>query len=242
MTYTTDDCKEFLIKQYPETKKSDWKRVRKYKDRFGVVCRDFKGNALELCLKETPEGLVEINDINYLNQIPPKVMSHVDLSEMLFGGGKTKTIHLTNVEDKFLNVLKHGIDWENKEFERSSKDFAKDINFNTFVQSHPNLLNEYMEYAYGAITFIYDLDETYMPYHLTNANFDDSLVDVLEVLKMIKKAYVENGMPINIDKNILKNIISSMHQITEMMCCEDDDQLNEVYQTVESVGQKLKQL
>ena len=38
---TTDDCKNFLMEHYPDSGKSKWKRVSKYKDDVGLWCREF---------------------------------------------------------------------------------------------------------------------------------------------------------------------------------------------------------
>ena len=38
---STDDCKDFLMQHYPDSKRTQWKRVSKYKDDTGCVCRDF---------------------------------------------------------------------------------------------------------------------------------------------------------------------------------------------------------
>lgn len=38
---STDDCKDFLMKTYPDSNRTKWKRVSKYKDDNGLVCRDF---------------------------------------------------------------------------------------------------------------------------------------------------------------------------------------------------------
>lgn len=39
---TTDDCKEFLVEEFPDTLKKDWKRVSKYKNNLEFIVREFK--------------------------------------------------------------------------------------------------------------------------------------------------------------------------------------------------------
>lgn len=38
---STDDCKDYLMQVYPNSARTKWKRVSKYKDESGLVCRDF---------------------------------------------------------------------------------------------------------------------------------------------------------------------------------------------------------
>lgn len=38
---STDDCKDYLMQVYPNSARTKWKRVSKYKDVNGLVCRDF---------------------------------------------------------------------------------------------------------------------------------------------------------------------------------------------------------
>lgn len=58
--YNTEDCKDFLIKQYPHTKKSDWKRVKKYKDGNDIL-REFSNkkdsNLSSVIIVENEKGL-----------------------------------------------------------------------------------------------------------------------------------------------------------------------------------------
>ena len=38
---STDDCKDFLMQHYPDSKRTQWKRVSKYKDDTGCVCHTY---------------------------------------------------------------------------------------------------------------------------------------------------------------------------------------------------------
>lgn len=59
---STDDCKDFLMEHYPDSKRTQWKRVSKYKDDAGCVCRDFNN------LTVGDVTLVEINGVLALKQ------------------------------------------------------------------------------------------------------------------------------------------------------------------------------
>lgn len=241
MPYTTDDCKNFLVANFIGTKKSDWKRTKKYKDTNGAVCRDFVNRDFETSLKETSDGLI-LFDNNETIMLLPKVYDNVSMNERLFGGGKTNTSKANSYEEKFIHVLHYGIDWEAPEGERSSKDFAEKIDFNVFVKKEPNILNMYFEYMHGAISFIYDLDETYMPHHIITEDFDDSFVDMLSVINNIVKAYKNNNMPLNFDKEQVAIIKAEIKHVREMMSCEDEEQEEEAQNVIESVKKKLSSL
>lgn len=57
LNISTNDCKNYLITTFPETKASEWKRVSKYKDEKGQWCRDFSHTSLN------PVTLVEIDGV-----------------------------------------------------------------------------------------------------------------------------------------------------------------------------------
>lgn len=59
---STDDCKDFLMKTYPDSNRTKWKRVSKYKDANGLVCRDFNNPTVG------DVTLVEVNDKLELKQ------------------------------------------------------------------------------------------------------------------------------------------------------------------------------
>lgn len=59
---STDDCKDFLVQHYPDSKRTQWKRVTKYKDDNGSICRDFNNPAVG------DVTLVEINGVLELKQ------------------------------------------------------------------------------------------------------------------------------------------------------------------------------
>jgi hypothetical protein len=70
---STDDCKDFLMSTYPDSKRNQWKRVSKYKDANGNVCRDFNNPSVG------DVTLVEVNDVLAINpsetiQKPPVVI------------------------------------------------------------------------------------------------------------------------------------------------------------------------
>jgi hypothetical protein len=59
---STDDCKDFLMKTYPDSNRTKWKRVSKYKDDHGLVCRDFNNPTVG------DVTLIEVNDTLELKQ------------------------------------------------------------------------------------------------------------------------------------------------------------------------------
>lgn len=59
---STDDCKDFLMQHYPDSKRTQWKRVSKYKDDAGCVCRDFNNPSVG------DVTLVEVNDVLQIKQ------------------------------------------------------------------------------------------------------------------------------------------------------------------------------
>jgi len=59
---STDDCKDFLMTTYPDSSRTKWKRVSKYKDDNGLVCRDFNNPTVG------DVTLVEVNGVLELKQ------------------------------------------------------------------------------------------------------------------------------------------------------------------------------
>ena len=59
---STDDCKDFLMTTYPDSTRTKWKRVSKYKDDNGLVCRDFNNPTVG------DVTLVEVNGVLELKQ------------------------------------------------------------------------------------------------------------------------------------------------------------------------------
>lgn len=59
---STDDCKDFLMTTYPDSSRTKWKRVSKYKDANGLVCRDFNNPTVG------DVTLVEVNGVLELKQ------------------------------------------------------------------------------------------------------------------------------------------------------------------------------
>lgn len=58
MSYSTEDCKKYLISIYSDTFEKGWKRIRKYNDEQQRVARDFQYSDGRIAtILETPEGL-----------------------------------------------------------------------------------------------------------------------------------------------------------------------------------------
>jgi hypothetical protein len=236
MSYTTDDCKNYLINLHNHTKKSEWKRVRKYNNTNSEVCREFLNHefGLTVFLKETKNGLVEFNET---------VDHSKSISETLFGGGITSSNHLSSYEDKFLHVLENGIDWDAPRKKRSSFDFAKKIDFDSFIQKQPELLYDYLEYMSDAISFVLDLDETYISGSILVSDNEDSFVDVFDVLNRIVQAYNKINKDITGNADIVTTIIQNMDEATSWMDCNDNAHEEEqVYITVQKISDFLQQL
>lgn len=65
MSYSTEDCKKYLITVYQNTTESGWKRIKKYKDEEKRVARDFEySDGTIATIIETPEGLQDKNVFN----------------------------------------------------------------------------------------------------------------------------------------------------------------------------------
>lgn len=242
MAHNTDDCKEYLVKHYPHTKKSEWKRVRKYKDNLGNECRDFNNTTHnhQISLKSTYYGLYEFVSVDILNAQQPKVYDQVSLHERVFGGGATEINKKASNEEKFLHILKNGINWEEDQGNRAAYDFAQNIDFNSFVLSHKYLLRDYLEYMYGATMFALDLDETYMPNQISAKGYDDTFIDLLEVLTNIVQAYTYNNLRLNGNKDVVININNTMANVKSMMDCEEEEQYLECERIIAQINKQLQ--
>lgn len=240
MLYTTDECKIFLVAHFSNSKNSEWKRVSKYKDAKGAVCRDFINlvNQKTVTLKETPQGLINLTAIQVL-LAPP---AQTPITNVLFGGGVMSTLHLLTSEDKFMNVLEHGIDWQAPECERSSRDFSMKINFNEFVKEQPDLIFKYIEYIHKAAYFILDLDENYIPHHVTSSNFDDSIVDVSYVLDVILKAYKYNRVTIKVNKDSINKIFTVFKNISDIASFEEEEGKEDMEHVFTEISHKLTKI
>lgn len=226
LSYSTDDCKDFLIQLHPGTDKKDWKRIRKYKNELGQVARDFVCGGLSQTLVETSNGL-QIPSLSILGQnaiqsttLPDNYQDYLnqeDFELTIFGNTSHTNKHLTSDYEKFKHVLRYGIDWNDAEGKRSLYDFSQSLDFNTIVLQDKTLLDYSILYASGMLCFIYDLDETYMPHHCTQKNFDDSLPDLNHVISRIKEAYLANNMPLIVQQEYIDECLKWMDGIDEMM-------------------------
>lgn len=60
MSYSTEDCKKYLVSIYSDTDEKGWKRVRKYNDEQKRVARDFQYvDGRTATILETPQGLID---------------------------------------------------------------------------------------------------------------------------------------------------------------------------------------
>lgn len=241
MSYSTDDCKNFLITLFPKTSKKNWKRTRKYTNDQGQIARDFVCGDIEQTIVETPSGLqpytqtapkpldLPDNYQDYLNQ------EKVEIT--LFGDNPHKNDHLTNDYEKFKHVLMYGIDWESKEGDRSCFDFASSLNFKSIVLQDKCILDQTILYTSCMLDFFFDLDETYSPHHCSTSHFDDSAPDLISVITRIKEAYVAHSMPLIVRQSSVKNCLSIIQSIKDIMSEEP-----ELIKKANSELNKLKKL
>jgi len=67
---STDDCKDYLMHVYPNSSRTKWKRVSKYKDDNGLVCRDFSNPSVgDVTLVEV-NGSLQLKEVQTLSQEP----------------------------------------------------------------------------------------------------------------------------------------------------------------------------
>lgn len=226
MSYSTEDCKNFLIQLYPNTNKKDWKRVRKYKNENRQVARDFVCGNIKQTIVETIDGLQPyIQSVIQQLVLPTNYKDYLnkDDSEITIAGeNEHKNTHLTNDFDKFKHVLRYGIDWDLEEGSRSLFDFSKNIDFNLIVLQNKTILDYTVLYVSGMLDFFYSLDETYIPHHCSENSFHDSVPDLINVLTKIKKAYISNSMPLIVNKKYISSCFSSMNEIKDLMDEEPD--------------------
>lgn len=72
---STDDCKNLLMITYPDSTRTKWKRVSKYKDANGLVCRDFNNPSVG------DVTLVEDNDVLSIKQVESVVITPIVVSD-----------------------------------------------------------------------------------------------------------------------------------------------------------------
>lgn len=156
--------------------------------------------------------------------------------EMFEQKGGRPTI-ANSLEEKFLQVIDFGIDWQDNEKNRSTFDLIGHIDLDKVVslgkKADPSfdLATKYINYLYGQLTFFIDLDETYVPHHLGQDDFDDSLPDMFFVLGKIEQHYQKNNVTFNpqINPSEWKTTLDSLEEIISWG--EEYDDLEEMIDT-----------
>lgn len=73
---TTEDCKKFLGKEFPEYNKNKWKRLKKYKSYSGTWIREFENGDIKATVEEK-EGVLALFDNELKNDSKGKNFSFV---------------------------------------------------------------------------------------------------------------------------------------------------------------------
>ena len=221
MTITTQDCKNALVARYPDTTAKSWKRTRKYLNAFGqwervfecnqpghvrtVVLQERNGQLFEAVttpLQPLPHGLVVIE------------CTVDNMPRVLFGASGPETLSLPFVpgspeQMQFLLVLERTIDWDAQQYERSTYDAAKGIDFKDFTARCTvqgiDLLGSYLEYMVGQLQHLEGLDEE----EFVGAgalDYDDSVADMHDVLNRIRQGYMDNGWEAPLDAALVLRV------------------------------------
>lgn len=221
MSYSTDDCKNFLIQLYPTTNKKNWRRTRKYTNEQGQVARDFICEHIHQTIVETPLGLQAYTQpVPKLLALPNNYEDYLnqeDAEMTLFGDNPNTNTHLTNDYEKFKHVLRYGIDWNLPEGSRSAFDYAKNVDFKSVVLQDKAVLDYTVLYTSGMLSFYLDLDETYSPHHCSTDNFHDSVPDLMNILIRIKEAYTAHSMPFIVHKAYVDSCFKTIDDLKYIM-------------------------
>lgn len=140
MSYSTEDCKKYLITIYTDTEEKGWKRVKKYNNENNIVARDFEyKDGRKATVLELPEGL---KDQSLLNQNPIIKKSKSDSSPapdfnpfaQIRNNSSDHKSNNTNPEKKekedfqnFMNKVLNGNPPEISNTPKSSIDMLKDF-------------------------------------------------------------------------------------------------------------------
>lgn len=169
MSYSTEDCKKYLVSIYRDTNEKGWKRVRKYNDEQKRVARDFQySDGRVATILETPEGL---KDKTLLDQ-PKKVINNnpfekikQENSENHKSNNPFEKVRQENPDNhknadeeyfkKFMKQVLNGIEQQNNSYynqepqntaPRSSVDMMKDF---LAEQEHREKLNDHFSDMFG---------------------------------------------------------------------------------------------
>lgn len=194
---TTDDCKNFLVSQFPETTSKSWKRTKKYRDEQGNWVRIFENDEKQVFVLETAGNLSLLDQ----QETPKKVLYYKAFNNEQ----KAKALELM---DEYIDNFPRG------PFPSPSREGFEAI---------PNLISFYFEY-YGenekarptnAINF--DENEFTLMMMVTNNEFDQTLEDLISPLIPSYFSEEGEGMFIVDKPKDLKGKMTYMDLIQELM-------------------------
>lgn len=158
---TTEDCKAWLTKEYPELNEKKWKRLKKYKTDSGVWVRDFSNGDFQVSLQEVSGGLSIFNNENKHSSL--KSIGE-DYSFVFFKPGD-------NEEDWIIFIRKEGC--EDDEFSDEILDIIHE-NFEDVEQiESPEFFcedNKASEIYDKFIALGFNWDESILPFKYTTFN------------------------------------------------------------------------
>lgn len=81
---TTEDCKLFLSKTFPELNEKGWKRIRKYKNDSSIWCRDFEHSSGKVVVLMEIDNVLKISDNTLLKPKQNKETEIKDISKVIY--------------------------------------------------------------------------------------------------------------------------------------------------------------
>ena len=169
-----------------------------------------------------------------------------ELRRLLFGATGPEVLALPFVspvaqETQFLLVLQNTIDWNAPEKERSCFDFAAVIDFKDFTARCTvqgiDVLGSFLAYIAHQLDYLAGLDEDNYAY-IGAADYDDSLVDLIDVLSRLRQGFVDNKWAAPLDRAACKGIFKSATFLKEMVegsCDPDEEETQQAMDCIERV-------
>ena len=169
-----------------------------------------------------------------------------ELRRLLFGATGPEALALPFVspvaqETQFLLVLQNTIDWSAPEKSRSCFDFAAAINFKDFTARCTvqgiDVLGSFLAYVGHQLDYLAGLDEDNYAY-IGYGDYDDSLVDLIDVLGRLRQGFVDNNWAAPLDRAACKDIFKSANFLKEMVegsCDPDEEETQRALDFIERV-------
>ena len=127
----------------------------------------------------------------------------------LFGGAYTVVPKGADPTQAFLHVVENGINWEAPVGERSSLDFAKSADFGVIGERFNEVFPKYLAYIRGNVLSLAE-DECGF---VEESDYDDSLLDVTEVLSMFHKARPVSS--VGASNETLEAVLDKLEELAE---------------------------